>query len=63
MSVIICPSFLVAKALSRLDTFYHLRERDRNSAVPALRGLAIAAKAYGIVSHDRTLACASEGAR
>lgn len=52
-----CPSFVVARALARLDAFYRLWERDRNSKVPALRGLAIAAKAYGLVLHDQTLDC------
>ena len=56
MTVIACPSFLVAKALTRLDTLYRLLERDRNSAAPALRSLAIAAKTYGIVFHDQALA-------
>lgn len=55
MTMVVCPSFLVAKALSRLDTFYRLWERDRSSKTPELRGLAIAAKTYGIVFHDRTL--------
>lgn len=57
---IICPSFLVAKALSRLQTFYWVWEQYRNSSVPPLRRHAIAAKAHGLVWHDRTLAIRAE---
>ena len=60
MTVITCPSFLVASALSSLETFYQLWDRYKNSSNPAYRGLALAAKSYGLVAHDRKLAIASE---
>lgn len=60
MTVTYCPSWLVAMALTRLSTWYWLWERDINSRNPGLRRLALRAKATGIVSHDRILACASE---
>ena len=59
MIVIQCPSFLIAKALSRLQTFYCLWETYRESQITSLRRHAIAAKAHGLVWHDRTLICAT----
>ncbi len=58
-----CPSFVVAKALERLITFYRMWELDRDSKYPELRSLALAAKAHGIVAHDRTLNIAREARR
>jgi len=60
MTVTKCPSFVVAKALERLITFYGLWERDRNSKYPELRRLALGAKTHGIVAHDRTLNASTE---
>ncbi len=57
---IICPCFLAAKALSRLQTFYWIWEHYRDSSVPPLRRHAIAAKAHGLVWHDRTLSVSAE---
>lgn len=58
--IIHCPSFLVAKALSRLDSYYRLWEWYQSSGIPPLRRHAIAAKAHGIVWYDRTMACATD---
>lgn len=57
---IVCPTFLIAKALSRMDWFYRIWEWSRESPIPAIRAYSIAAKAHGIVWYDRTMACATD---
>ncbi|WP_122418620.1 hypothetical protein [Pseudomonas viridiflava] len=52
--IIVCPTFLIAKALSRLNTFYWFWDHYRHSPIPNQRRHAIAAKAHGLIWYDRT---------
>lgn len=52
---IVCPSFTVAKALTRLSTFYAIWEKSQRHPFAPIRSTALFAKAHGLVIHDRTL--------
>ena len=55
MKTIKCGSWITAWALTCLQEWYRLWERDKESKNPRLRQFALLAKTLGIVHHDRYL--------